>query len=201
MSPRVLLMIGAVVLAILGGDARAFAQTPTLGTSFDRPNSNIGDLSRELICRTSGTDQLRCRGLSLAPSPNTLTVGSLLNTVNPNKAAGTAFSLYFGNNLATEKTTATFLKGVTGSEALGAKLAPTIMRLSKSAGARFGLGVAMVGTGVYAVYKYLAGAEKVDTPASKSLDALTEDKTFRYQLLGIVHENGRFQTLPPAPKP
>ncbi len=124
----------------------------------------------------------------------------MLNTVDPNKAAGTAFSLYFGNNLATEKTTATFLKGVTGSEALGAKLAPTIMRLSKSAGARFGLGVAMVGTGVYAVYKYLAGAEKVDTPASKSLDALTEDKTFRYQLLGIVHENGRFQNSPACSK-
>jgi hypothetical protein len=193
MTLRVMPIAAAILLTVPEFGGWAFAQTPMPGT--DQSQSNVDDLSQYLACHSLQEGQrLLCKQVPAPVPPNS---SALLGNIAPDAAFGTALSLHMANNLATEESTAKLLQGLTGSEAFGAKAAPEILRLSRSAPARYGLWIAVLGTGAIAVYESLSGGQP--EPAASSLTTST-DSLSRYRLLGLVDSSGQLQSPSLAPQ-
>lgn len=113
---------------------------------------------------------------------------SLRNSIDPKTAVVSSSSLWAANNLATQETAARFLQGVTGSQSLAQKIAPTAMRISKSLPARAGLAVAVLASGGVALYEGLFGDDGTaagNAPANKPVEM---------RLIGTFDRNGIFQS-------
>ena len=114
--------------------------------------------------------------------------------IQPETAFATSFSLHTANNLATKETTIKFLRGVTGNASLAQKVTPTFLRISKSLPARYGLAVAVLGTGAIAVYEHLPGGDaKATTKPPKG--------SLTYVLVGKIDPSGTFREETAGKKP
>jgi hypothetical protein len=147
-----------------------------------------------LRCRPQlGSAQIVCTESSLASPSKRL--------VEPQTVFGTSLSLHMANNLATKSSTAKLLQSVTGNAKFASKAAPTLMQLSKSMPARFGLAFAVVGSGALVVYEYLGGDGGQAQAKPLARGSSYEVPSTAFKKIGEVGADGVFRPAPAAKSP
>jgi hypothetical protein len=162
-----------------------------------------GSAAAELVRtgRLSPDLTLRCRpqlGSAQIVCTETPLAGASKRLVEPQAVFGTSLSLHMANNLATKNSTAKLLHSVTGNAKFANKAAPTLMRLSKSVPARYGLAIAVIGSGALVVYEYLGGdgGQAEAKPIARSPSYEVPSTAFKK--IGEVGADGVFRAEPAA---
>jgi hypothetical protein len=165
---------------------------PRSGSASEQMVRGSPDLT--LRCRSRlGSAQLLCTETSLlAPSKR---------PVEPKTLFGTSLSLHMANNLATKDSTAKFLRSVTGNAKFANKAAPTLMQLSKSMPARYGLAFAVIGSGALVVYQYLGGDGGQAEAKPLARGSSYEVSSSAFKKIGEVGADGVFRAAPAAKTP
>lgn len=147
-----------------------------------------------LRCRSQlGSAQIVCTESSLVSPSKRL--------VEPQTVFGTSLSLHMANNLATKTSTAKLLQSVTGNAKFANKAAPTLMQLSKSMPARYGLAIAVIGSGALVVYEYLGGDGGKAEAKPLARGSSYEVPSSAFKKIGEVGADGVFRPAPAAKTP
>jgi hypothetical protein len=185
--------IALMLLAVLGFGHVASAQTTSPPPA--PPPSTVRPLvtpSESLLCALSATQPMRLHcnqtGLGLQRQPSL--AERVRKQVDSKSVLVSSSSLWVANNLATKDSTTKFLRGVTGSDSLARKIAPTAMRISKSLPARAGLAVAVLASGGIALYEGLFG----DDPAPAA--SAPGGKPVEMRFIGVIDPSGQFRATP-----
>jgi hypothetical protein len=179
-------IIAALICVVLGvTNNRGIAQV-----THQRPA--LPQIPFNLHCQRILTDELACAPLT-PPSKSSLLDQSL--KYSP-EAAGAAVTLYMANNVATKSAIDKWLQKFGFSKSLVAKLGPKIFSYSKSMPVKSLLGIAVVATGIAAIYEKTHSDDKSESDNNSALREFSISNNDNVLLKEIVHSNASDKTTP-----